>query len=351
MRPASRPDGFGDAPRCHNRGMRFLRAIAALLGFGRRRLLHVAGDQGSGPAVILVHGIASSSVTFSNLVPLLTERHRVISIDILGHGESPAPKDASYHIGEHVEWLERTIRSLRIKGDYVIVGHSLGALIVSRFARVHPTRISRVVLVSPPIYLNPAEIGDPLQRVTMNAYLKAYEYLRLNKDFTMKRAATIARLLPIRNVLEVSERNWNAFVLSLEHCIESQTTVSDIAGIQSPVEVVYGTLDQFIVPAGLRIVKNMRHVTMHRVEANDHVVRKRLAREVAAAVDGGTAPSRQFSWPTFLRDPLSLGSAGQGAIAGGAAGSAISAAPIRTAGEAAPADTAPEASGRALPPA
>lgn len=277
--------------------MSFFGGIARLLGFGRRRLLHVAGDEGSGPAVILVHGIASSSVTFSNLVPLLTDRHRVISIDILGHGESPSPKGATYRIGEHVEWLERTIRSLRISGDFVIVGHSLGALIVSRLARVHPARISRVVLVSPPIYLRPEEIGDPLERATMNAYLRAYEYLRLNKDFTMKRAASIARLMPIRNALEVTERNWDAFVLSLENCIESQTTVSDIAGIQSPVEIVYGALDQFIVPGGMRIVRNMRHVTMHRVELNDHVVRKRLAREVAAAIDGGAAPTRQFRWP------------------------------------------------------
>lgn len=71
---------------------------------------------------------------------------------------------------------------------------------------------------------------------------------------------------------------------SLQQSIESQTAVSDIASVRVPVEVAYGTLDPFIFPAGLRIVEQMRHVTVHKVDAGDHLVRKRLARVVAAAI-------------------------------------------------------------------
>src|SRR5690606_5932043 len=85
--------------------------------FGRPTL-QVAEDVGSGPVVILVHGIASTSVTFQNLVPLLSDHHRVISINLLGHGESPAPPRATYTIEEHVAWLERTIRSLNLKHPF-----------------------------------------------------------------------------------------------------------------------------------------------------------------------------------------------------------------------------------------
>ena len=60
--------------------------------------------------------------------------------------------------------------------------------------------------------------------------------------------------------------------------------MSDIASIRAPVEIVYGGLDQFIVPGGMRIVENLRHVTMHRVELTDHIVRKRLAREIDVAI-------------------------------------------------------------------
>ncbi|MBC7723950.1 MAG: alpha/beta hydrolase [Burkholderiaceae bacterium] len=254
--------------------------------FRRRRTppLHVAIDRGAGPVVILVHGIASSAVTFENLVPLIDDRHRVIAIDLMGFGESVAPPDAQFTIEEHVEALAETLVSLRLRHPFVLVGHSMGSLIAARYAATHNRRVTKLVLVSPPVYVAPTALGDPMERAAMGLYLKAYEYLRTNKTFTMRNAAMLARISPIRNVLEVSERNWTAFVLSLEKSIESQTTVSDIATVTSPVEVVYGTLDPFMMPSGLRIIEQMRHVTVHRVDGSDHLVRKRLARVVATAV-------------------------------------------------------------------
>ncbi|WP_165063297.1 alpha/beta fold hydrolase [Marisediminicola senii] len=246
--------------------------------------LHVAIDEGSGPVVVLVHGIASSAVTFENLVPLIVDRHRVIAVDLMGFGESVAPDDATFTIEEHVSALEDTLDTLRLRDPFVLVGHSMGSLIASRYAATNRRRISKLVLVSPPIYVAPTAIGDPIERAAMGLYLRAYEYLRLNKTFTMRNAAFLARMSPIKNVLEVSERNWTAFVQSLQQSIESQTAVSDIASVRVPVEVAYGTLDPFIFPAGLRIVEQMRHVTVHKVDAGDHLVRKRLARVVAAAI-------------------------------------------------------------------
>jgi cis-3-alkyl-4-acyloxetan-2-one decarboxylase len=247
-------------------------------------LLHIARDEGRGPVVILVHGIASSSVTFEYLVPLLSVRHRVISIDVLGFGESPSPAGANYTMEEHFEALDRTIRSLKLKHPFVLVGHSLGSLIAARYAAVRKKNLTKLVLVAPPIYVPPTAMSDPLDRAAMGLYMKVYEYLRGNKDFTIRTAAGLGRLAPIKNVLDVSERNWVAFVNTLENAIESQTSISDIAAATVPVEIVYGALDPFLTPGGLRIVEQMRHVTTHKVEANDHVIRRRLARVVDAAV-------------------------------------------------------------------
>lgn len=250
----------------------------------RLPLLHVASDEGSGPAVVLVHGIASSSVTFELLTPLLVERHRTIAIDLLGFGESPSPKGASYTIEEHVSALANTIDTLDLKEKFVLVGHSMGSLIATRYAARHHHRLVKLVLVSPPVYVTPAAIGDPRERAAMDLYLRAYEYLRTNKRFTMRNAARLARISPIKNVLEVSERNWNAFVLSLQNLIESQTTISDLASVAVPIEFVYGNLDPFLNSAGLRIVRQLRNVTMHKVEVNDHLIRHRMARVVATAI-------------------------------------------------------------------
>jgi Predicted hydrolases or acyltransferases (alpha/beta hydrolase superfamily) len=249
----------------------------------RPPLLHVANDEGEGPPVVLLHGIASSSVTFENVVPLLTEHHRAISIDLLGFGESPAPEDATYTIEEHVAALDRTIRGLGLR-RFTLVGHSMGSLIATRYAATHRKNVSRLVLVSPPVYLTPTEIGTPIDRASMGLYSRVYEFLRTNKEFTIQAAAGLARLSPIKNLLDVSERNWHAFVLSLEKTIESQTTVTDLVSVTAPVHLVYGTLDPFLHPAGLRIVENLRNVTTHKVQGVDHVIRPRMARVVATAI-------------------------------------------------------------------
>lgn len=247
-------------------------------------VLHVATDTGEGPVVILVHGIASSSVTFQELVPRLRDTHRVIAVDILGFGASPSPANATYSIEEHADALFETIRSLRLRAPFVLVGHSLGSLISARYTAEHPESVAKLVLVSPPVYLDPKSFGAARDRTAMGVYLKVYEYLRANKAFTIRTAKNLDRLSPIRNVLQVSEDNWNAFTLSLQNAIESQTTVADIARVRVPVEIVYGTLDPFLMPGGIQIVAQMRHVTVHKVEAGDHLLRKRLAKAVAKVV-------------------------------------------------------------------
>jgi pimeloyl-ACP methyl ester carboxylesterase len=247
-------------------------------------LLHVAADVGEGPVVILIHGIASSAATFERVIPRLEDRYRCISLELLGFGGSPAPEGATYTIEEHVASIRATIVSLKLRAPFILVGHSLGSLLSARYAAQYPSQVSRLVLVSPPVYLSPSEIGDPLARAQVGLYLKTYEFLRGNKDFTMATARTLSRMFKLGTALEVSERNWNAFILSLQNCIESQTTVADIAAVRVPIDVVYGALDQFIAPGTMRIIEQMRHVTMHRVEVNDHLIRTRLARELVSVI-------------------------------------------------------------------
>ncbi|MGV8858785.1 alpha/beta fold hydrolase [Rhodoglobus sp.] len=264
--------------------MSLWRTIRRLTFQNRAPLLNIAGDAGEGPVIILLHGIASSAATFAHVVPQLSDHYRCISLDLLGFGDSPSPEKATFTIEEHVGAIAATIRSLKLDAPFILVGHSLGSLLAARFAATHPRQVSRLVLVSPPIYVPPSQIGDPLVRARVGAYLRAYEFLRTNKDFTMATAITLRRLFQLDDVLEVSERNWRAFVLSLQNCIETQTTVSDIASVRVPIDVVYGSLDQFIAPGTMQIIGQMRQVTMHKVDANDHLVRKRLARRLVQVI-------------------------------------------------------------------
>ncbi|CAN5605348.1 hypothetical protein BH10ACT7_BH10ACT7_14810 [soil metagenome] len=251
----------------------------------RLPLLHIADDRGEGPVVVLIHGIASSSVTFQNVVPLIEGSHRCISIDLLGFGGSPIVEDCDYTLADHVEAIRRTIASLRLREPFTLVGHSMGSLIGARFAARYPRLVSKLVLVSPPIYLQPGELSDDLDRGLMDFYLKAYQFFRANKEFTLKNAAIVEKFLSIPKAMDINEKTWTPFVKSLENSIESQTTVSDLAAVQAPVEVVYGAFDQFASEGSLKIVSRMKGVTVHKVAASDHLIGKRLARVVAQAID------------------------------------------------------------------
>jgi len=234
--------------------------------------------------VILLHGLASSSVTFQNVLPLIEGSHEYFAIDLLGFGESPMPVDSEYTLTDHVDAIERTIRALRIRGSFTIVGHSMGALIAARFAADNPKLVTKVVLVSPPIYVAPGELSRGIDRSVMDFYLRAYEYIRLNKEFTLRNAAWVERLLPIPKAMDINERTWMPFVKSLENSIEHQTTVSDLARVTAPVEIVYGSMDQFHSEAVLRIVSRLNGVSVHKVLGSDHLIGKRLARVVAQAI-------------------------------------------------------------------
>jgi len=253
--------------------------------------LHVAVDEGKGPTLVMLHGIASSSVTFTHAIPLVSDSYRVIALDLLGFGDSPRPPEATFTLDEHVAAVAATLRSLRVKKPITLVGHSLGALIATRYAAQYRDQVSHLVVVAPPVYLPENQVVDPLERWQMDAYHRLYDFMRANPSFTTNGAKALSRMSPIKNLIEVSAKNWEAFSLSLENCIESQTTITDLAQVTAPIDLVYGTWDPFLVPAGLRVIERMRGVTTTRVEGGDHVIRPKLAEALARVIDNPSPPT------------------------------------------------------------
>ncbi|MBF4572777.1 alpha/beta fold hydrolase [Herbiconiux sp. VKM Ac-1786] len=243
-------------------------------------LLNVAVDVGEGPVVVLLHGIASSSASWRQLVPLLSPLYRVIAIDVLGFGGSQAPAGSTFTLDEHVEALHRTLRSLRLRRRYTLIGHSLGALISSRYAAVHRREVSHLVLVAPPIYGHRRYIDALGHRMRVGGYLWFYRFVRDNRLTIVGNAGRLSRWMP-GVATAVDDRAWEAFSKTMQNCIEAQTTTTDIAQVPVPIDVVWGTRDQVIVPAALEALGTMHHVTLHEVPRSDHFLRPPLAREVA----------------------------------------------------------------------
>jgi EmrB/QacA subfamily drug resistance transporter len=102
---------------------------------------------GSGPVVLLVHGLLDSSLTWRKLAPVLAVGHTVIAPDLLGHGESDGPREVDYSLGGHAGMLRDLLDALG-HDEVTLVGHSLGGGIAMTFAYHYPERVSRLALIS-----------------------------------------------------------------------------------------------------------------------------------------------------------------------------------------------------------
>jgi pimeloyl-ACP methyl ester carboxylesterase len=101
---------------------------------------------GSGPAVVLIHGITSSADTWASAMSGLARGHTVIAPDLLGHGASAKPR-GDYSLGAYASGVRDLLAALG-HDRVTVVGHSLGGGVALQFAYQFPERTDRLVLVS-----------------------------------------------------------------------------------------------------------------------------------------------------------------------------------------------------------
>src|SRR5947207_6652478 len=110
---------------------------------GHRVIYRVAG---SGPPVVLIHGMVNSSRHWEQVALQLADRYTVIAPDLIGHGESAAVR-GDYSIGAHATSIRDMLAVIGVERA-TIVGHSLGGGIAMQFFYQFPQRTERLVLVS-----------------------------------------------------------------------------------------------------------------------------------------------------------------------------------------------------------
>jgi len=113
--------------------------------------LHVEEHGSGGRPLVLVHGFGGNSYTWRYWVPRLGDSHRVLLVDLKGHGASPKPYDDRYSPFDQADLLARTIRARELE-DVTLIGHSLGGGVVLatalRLLDSEPDRLRSLVLVS-----------------------------------------------------------------------------------------------------------------------------------------------------------------------------------------------------------
>lgn len=104
-------------------------------------------EAGEGPALVLVHGFGGAKEDFVEHVDALARDHRVITLDLRGHGESDGPVgEAHYSLDRFAADLVCVLDALAI-GSCRLLGHSMGGMVVRRFVLAHPQRVDALILM------------------------------------------------------------------------------------------------------------------------------------------------------------------------------------------------------------
>jgi pimeloyl-ACP methyl ester carboxylesterase len=118
----------------------------------RRRELRLHGHPvayyaaGSGPVLLLIHGITSSADAWRDVAEALARDHTVVAPDLLGHGRSAKPR-GDYSLGAYASGLRDLMAALGHERA-TVVGHSMGGGVAMQLAYQFPERVERLALVS-----------------------------------------------------------------------------------------------------------------------------------------------------------------------------------------------------------
>ena len=101
-------------------------------------------DEGKGTAVVLLHGFLENKNMWNAFVPELSKKHRVITIDLLGHGETEC-LGYVHSMEDQADMVHAVLHELKIR-KVVLIGHSMGGYVALAFAELYPDNVKGIVL-------------------------------------------------------------------------------------------------------------------------------------------------------------------------------------------------------------
>lgn len=240
------------------------------------------------PTVVLLHGLNNSSESWLPVVSQIKNHAHIVSIDLLGFGNSPKPDDIDYTPEEHLRSIRYTLNKQKLNKPYILVGHSMGAILGAYYASHYQKDIRRLVLCSFPYYRN-QNFSSPIsakwaQRADKTLFY-IYSWLRAHPGVTIKSAQLAKRVNRGDVTFDLSRDKWFPFQQSLQHTIEEQDLNGQLSKIDVPIEVVYGRLDPLInLPNIKSFAKNHKKVTLHPT-GSAHDLTKTLSKKIAQVID------------------------------------------------------------------
>jgi pimeloyl-ACP methyl ester carboxylesterase len=127
-----------------------------------------AGD----PPLLFIHGWTCNNTHWRDQVPHFAKKHRVVALDLRGHGQSDTPNEDS-SIATFVDDIAWLIGELSLVKP-VVVGHSMGGVIALSLARKDPKLVSAIVMVDAPIFPLPDTLRPVVDQLLGGLQTPAY---------------------------------------------------------------------------------------------------------------------------------------------------------------------------------
>jgi pimeloyl-ACP methyl ester carboxylesterase len=242
-------------------------------------------NQVDGPAVILLHGLASSGNVWKDVAYFQgMEKYRTIAYDLLGFGNSPKPEWSSYDVEQHVRSLRASLRRTGVKLPVIIIGHSMGSLVALHFASRYPDMVKRLVLYEPPLFNDTPDFRLHVRRRRL--YFSFFERIADSPNMVLTYARIMGRVASKVAGLTISEALWTPFERSLRNTIMNQVSYQELHDIQVSTDIVYGRFDFMVTQTEIRkMFAHNKHIKFH-VVADFHGISKRSSRYLANLILG-----------------------------------------------------------------
>ena len=248
-------------------------------------------DEGSGPVLVLLHGVASSLHTWDGWVAELSQTRRVIRFDLPGFGLTGPAADGNYSLAAYVDFVIDVMDTLGIE-RFVLAGNSLGGSIAWRTTAAHPQRIEKLILVD--------SGGYPFEAESMPLAFVISQTPLLNRimEFTLPRSAVESsvrdvygdpsRVTPelVDRYFDLSLREGNRGALRERFAqLEYQDQSALVQTIQQPTLVIWGAQDRLIPPSiARRFEQDLPNGQLVMFAELGHVPHEEAPTETVAAV-------------------------------------------------------------------
>jgi non-heme chloroperoxidase len=247
--------------------------------------LHVV-EWGSGRPILLVHGYTSTYGDWLPVVPgLLEAGHRVLAMDLPGHGESAGGRSGPITPDRLADAVRAVLEHFDLR-DAVLCGHSLGGMAVlalaSRDRDVVTERVRHLVTVGgPPMIRRPAEV------VTITSGANPFTPALLHLELTGRPLMRLQAFGPDvdADVVDSVRKRWARCPLRTRWAVTRGVLGRDLrpqlGGVPVPLTAVVGSLDRMVPPSRARMIADrVPHAQVRVLDGAGHVLPRERTEEI-----------------------------------------------------------------------